>query len=202
MWPCSFALLLLPGLFGLHTICCSILQYTKTTKLSADTWSIDPWVRVVPSFLCASLFQSACIRIGDDVFLVATWNLFAIFTRYRTPLLGAFSCRPSVSRNHLLHACRCWYCGCHPQDTAVGRDRNQYSFSSIIRAVVHGFSSNMRSKLVGLRRIILVFIRIFHATRIYQAFFTRTRIIWYVHTRRTLYEAKQGCGVVSCIYYF
>ena len=44
-------------------------------------------------------------------------------------------------RNHLLHACRYWYCGCHPQDTAVGRDRAHYSFSSI-RAVVYGFSSN------------------------------------------------------------
>ena len=78
-------------------ICCSILQYTKRTKPSADTWAIDPWVRVVPSFLCASLFQSVCVRVGDDVFLVATWNLFVIFTRYRMPLLGAFSCRPGVS---------------------------------------------------------------------------------------------------------
>ena len=23
-------------------------------------------------------------------------------------------------------------------------------------------------------------------------------LVWYVHTRRTLYQAKQGCGVVSC----
>ena len=46
-------------------------------------------------------------------------------------------------QNHLLHACRYWYCGCHPQDTvtAVGRHRTHYSFSSI-RAVVYGFSSN------------------------------------------------------------
>ena len=78
-------------------ICCSVLQYTKRTKPSADTWAIDPWVRVVPSFLCASLFQSVCVRVGDDVFLEATWNLIVIFTRYRMPLLGAFSCRPSVS---------------------------------------------------------------------------------------------------------
>ena len=52
-------------------ICCSILQYTKRTKPSADTRSIDPWVRVVTSFLCVSLFQSVCVRVGDDVFLVA-----------------------------------------------------------------------------------------------------------------------------------
>ena len=76
---------------------CSILQYTKRTKPSADTWAMDPWVRVVPSFLCASLFQSACVRVGDDVFLVATWNLFVIFTKYRMLLLGAFSYRRSVS---------------------------------------------------------------------------------------------------------
>ena len=52
-------------------ICCSILQYTKRTKPSADTWAIDPWVRVVPFCFCASLSQSVCVR-GDDVFLVAT----------------------------------------------------------------------------------------------------------------------------------
>ena len=97
-------------------------------------------------------------------------------------------------RNHLLHAYRCWYYGCHPQDTAVGRDCTHYSFSSI-RAVVCGFSSNMRSKLVGLRRNILVFICIFCAIRTRD--FSRA-LVWYVHTRRTLYEAKQGCGVVSC----
>ena len=78
-------------------ICCNILQYTKRTKTSADKCAIDPWVRVVPSFLCASLFQSVCVRVGDKVFLVATWNLFVMFTRYRMPLLGTFSCRPSVS---------------------------------------------------------------------------------------------------------
>ena len=44
-------------------------------------------------------------------------------------------------RNHLLHASRDWYCSGHPLDTAVGRDRNHYSFSSI-RAVVYGFSRN------------------------------------------------------------
>ena len=45
--------------------------------------------------------------------------------------------------------------------------------------------SNMRSKLLGVRRIVLVFV-----------FFMR--LVWYVHTRRTLDEAKQGRGVVSC----
>ena len=57
-------------------ICCSILQSTKRIKPSADTWAIDPWVRVVPCFLSASLFQNSCAQVGDDVFLVATLNLF------------------------------------------------------------------------------------------------------------------------------
>ena len=60
----------------------------------------------------------------------------------------------------MLHACRCWYCGCHPQYTTLERGRTRLSFS-IIRAVVYGFSSNIRSKLVGLWRIILVFFCIF-----------------------------------------
>ena len=75
-------------------------------------------------------------------------------------------------RHHLLHACWYWYCGCHSQDTAVGRDRTHYSFSSI-RAVVYGVSSNMRSKLVGLRRIVL-FLCLF-------AFFTRLVRTRYFH---------------------
>ena len=81
-------------------ICCSILQYTKSTKSSADTWAKDPWVRVVPSFLCASLFQSVCVRVGRwwCDFFVATCNVVVVFfDRYRMPLLGAFSYRPSVS---------------------------------------------------------------------------------------------------------
>ena len=81
-----------------------------------------------------------------------------------------------------------------PEVTSLPTDSTHYSFSSI-RAVVYGFSSNMRSKLVGLRRIILVFIWIFFATR--TRHFSR-ELVWYVHTRRTFYEARQGCGVVSC----
>ena len=65
-------------------ICCSILQYTKRTKPSADTWAIDPWVRVVPSCLCASLFQSVCVRAGANELFVATWNTFVIFF-YQVP---------------------------------------------------------------------------------------------------------------------
>ena len=121
-------------------ICCSMLPYTKRTKSSPDTRAIDPWVRVAPSFLCASLFQSVCVRVGDDVFLVATWNLFFIFLPGTACLFsGPSPVDLACLRNHLLHACRYWYHGCHPQDTAVGRDRTHYSFSSI-QAVVYGFS--------------------------------------------------------------
>ena len=100
-------------------------------------------------------------------------------------------------RNHRLHACRHWYCGCHPWDTAVGRDRTHHSFSSI-RAVVYGLSRNIRSKSIGLRRIIVVFICIFGATRIIPGICHTCSYIWYVHTRRTWYEAKQRRCVVSC----
>ena len=106
------------------------------------------------------------------------WYLPGTACLYSGPLPVDLACL----RNHLLHACRYWYIGCHPQDTAVGGDITHYSFSSI-QAVVHGFSSNMRSKSVGLRRT---------STR----YFSR-KLVWYVHTRDTLYEAKQGCGVVS-----
>ena len=164
MWSCSLNLLLLPGLWPPHpSAVCSILQYSNRTKPSADTWAIEPWVRVVPSFLCTSLFQSVCVQVGDDVFFL--WQ-HEIYLWYLPGTAGPYSGPSPVDlaclRNHLLLACRYWYCGSHPQDTAVGRDRTHCSFWSI-RAVVYGFSSNMRSKWVGLRRVILVFICIFYA---------------------------------------
>ena len=60
---------------------------------------------------------------------------------------------------------------------AVGRDRTHYSFSSI-QAVVYGFSSNMRSKLVGLRRtgIILVFIFFFFLRPVSGTYFSRVLV--------------------------
>ena len=173
-------------------ICCSILQYTKRTKPSADTWAIDPWVRVVPSFLCASLFQSVCVRVGDDVFLVATWKLFVIFTTYRMPPLGAFSCRPTVSPESSAARMPLLILWLSPTRYCC-RERHNSLFVLEHTSSRVGFSSNMRRKLVGLRRMILVFICIFYATRTTR-YFSR---VWYVHTR-TLYEAKQGCGVVSC----
>ena len=174
-------------------ICCSLLQYIERTKPSADTWAIDPWVRAVPSFLFASLFQSVCVWVGNDgVFLVATWNLFVILNRYRMPLLGAF-CRPSVSPEPsaarmpllILWLSPTGYC-C--RETYLITRSRVYEQSCMVSLL----SSNMRSKLVGLRRIILVFI----GTRCSRV------LVWHVHTRRTLYGAKQGCGVVSCVYYF
>ena len=120
-------------------ICCSIPQYTKRTKPSADMCAIDPWVRVVPSFLCAFLFKSVCVRVGDDeVFRVETRNFFMIITRYRMPLLGAFSCRPSGSPEPSAARMPLMILWLSPtQDTALGRDIAHYSFS-IMRAVVYG----------------------------------------------------------------
>ena len=97
-------------------------------------------------------------------------------------------------RNHLLHACRYWYGGCHPQDTAAGRDRTHYSFSSI-HAVVYGYSSNIARQVGWFTTYdnILVFICILYATLVYCSLV----FVWYVHTLRTLLEAKQGCRVVA-----
>ena len=152
-------------------ICCNILQYTKRTKPSADTWAIDPWVRVAPIFLCASVFQSVCVRVGNDVFLVATWNSFVIFTRYRMPLLGDFSCSPSVSPKPsaarmpllILWLSPTGYC-------RRERQKNSLFVLEYTSSLLYGFSSNMRSKLVGLRRILIVFICIFMGLVSYQVF--------------------------------
>ena len=109
-----------------------------------------------------------------------------IYCRQRMPLLGAFSCRPTVAslRNHVLHACRYWYCGCHSQDTAVGRDRTHYSFSSI-RAVSRVWSLNSNYYKIKKRQL---WDRGFHRNSSLQAAWDNS----------ILYEAKQGCGVVSC----
>ena len=148
-------------------------------------------MRAVPSFLCAFLFQSVCVRV---CFLrqheINLWYLPGTACLYSGPSPVYLACL----RNHLLHACRYGYCGCHLEGTAVGKDITHYSFSSI-PAVVYGFSSNMRSKFVGLRRIVLVFISIFYATR--TRYFSCV-LVWYVHTRCTLHEANQGCCAVSC----
>ena len=105
-----------------------------------------------------------CFLWQHEIYL---WYLSGTAYLYSGPCSVDLACL----RNHLRHACRYWYCGCHRQDNAVWRDRTHYSFSSI-RAVVYGFSSNIRSKLVDLRRIILVFICIF--VRLVR---TRTRMI-------------------------
>ena len=74
-----------------------------------------------------------CVSCGNMKFTL--WFLPGTACLYSRPSPVDLACL----RNHQLHACRYWYYGCHPQDTAVGRDRTQYSFSNV-RAVVHGFS--------------------------------------------------------------
>ena len=78
-----------PG-FGLHTHLLYVAYYN--TLKGPSQAPTRPWVRAVLSLLYPSLFQSVWIRVSDDVFLVATWNLLVTFIRYRMPLLGAFSC--------------------------------------------------------------------------------------------------------------
>ena len=108
------------------------------------------------------------------------WYLPGTACLYSGPSPADLACL----RNHVLHACRYWYCGCHPQDTALGRDRTHYSFSSTgIRAVVYGFSSNYYK-----RKTRQLWDRGFHRNSYLQAAWDTS----------ILYEAKQGCGVVSC----
>ena len=84
------------------------------------------------------------------------------------PLLEVFSCRPIVS----------------PEPAAARIPLLILLLSllwgeaelSIRSRLVYGVYSNMRSKLVGLRRIIHLFICIFICDS-YQVFFTRTRMI-------------------------
>ena len=163
--------------------CCGLLQYNKSTKPSADTGAIDPWVRVVPCFLCASLFQSVCVRVGDDVFLVATWNLFVIFTRYRMPLLGAFSCRPSVSPEPsaarmpllILWLSLTGYCCRERQNSLFVLE---YTSSRVWFLYSNYYKIKKRQ----------LWDRGFHRNSSLQAAWDNS----------ILYEAKQGCGVVSC----
>ena len=118
-------------------------------------------------------------------------EIHLIFTRYFMPLLGASSCRPSVSPEPSTGRMPLLVLWLHPQDTAVGRGRTQCSFSSK-RALVYCFSSNMRSELVYGVLFLCLFVFLFDSYHFSRA------LVRYVHTRRTLYKAKQGCSVASC----
>ena len=97
MWSCSLDRLL-PGLWPPHPSAVACWNTQKRTKPSADAWAIDPRVRVVPSFLRASLFQSVCVKRRWWCVSCGSMNFFfEFFTSCRMPLLGAFSCRPIVS---------------------------------------------------------------------------------------------------------
>ena len=157
-------------------ICCSILQYTKRTKLSADTWAIDPWVRVVPSFLCVSLFQSVCVRVDDNVFLVATREWFVISSRYRMPLLGAFSCRPSVSPEP--SAARMPLLVLWLSPTGCCRRERQNSLFVLEYTSSRAWFLSQYAQQVGC-----------FTTCSNQVYFSRV-LVWYVHTRRTSYSVR------------
>ena len=202
--------------------------------------------------LCVHV-QSVCVRVGDDVFLVATWNLFVIFTRCRKPLLGA-SCRPSVfpepSTTRSMPLLILWlspteYCCRERQNSSfvleytssrvlflyaqqVGWFTTYYSCVYFVKNgkcqlwlrltewLKPNFASCMvhQTHLLGVLILyfiytskywflwtkptiwlfILSFIFVFFMRLLPQVFFTRTRMI----RAHSPYEAKQGCGVVSC----
>ena len=136
------------------------------------------------------MFRGVCVRVGDDVFLAATWNLFVISTRYRMPLLGAFSCRPSMS----------------PEPSSA-----RMPFV-ILWLSPTGFCCRKRHNSLFVLESCMVSLAICAARwLVYDVLFlclfaflcdsykVRSRVlVWYVHTRRTLYETKQVCGLVSC----
>ena len=68
-------------------ICCIILQYATMMKTSADTWAIDPWVRVVPSFLrvlvsnCMRTSMWWCVSCGNMKFICDIYQLPHASTR-------------------------------------------------------------------------------------------------------------------------
>ena len=111
---------------------------------------------------------------------------FVIFTRYRMPLLEAFSCRPSVSPEPSAARMPLLILWLSPTGYCCRERQNSIFVLKCTSGRAWFLYSNMRSKLVGLRR-------------------TRTRyfwrvLVWYAHFCRTLYwyEAKEGFGVVSC----
>ena len=129
-----------------------------------------------------------CFLWQHDIYL---WYLPGTACLYSGPPPVDLACL----RNDLLHAWRCWYCGCHPQDTAVGRDRTHsegirsrvYQQSRMVSLAICAASWSVYDVLFLC--LFVFFMRLVHFSRV---------LVWYVHTRRTLYEAKQGCGVVSC----
>ena len=164
-------------------ICCSILQYTKKAMPSAGTWAIDRALFSLRVLVSKGMRTSRwwCVSCGNmkficDIFLPGTACL------YSGPSLVDLLI--ACLRNHLMRACRYWHCGCHPQDTAVGRDITHYSFSSI-RAVVYGFS--IRSNYYKTKK-----------RQLWDRGFHRNSSLQAASNTSILYEAKQGCGVVSC----
>ena len=133
-------------------------------------------------FLCASLFQSVCVRVGD-VFLVATWNLFVIFSRYRMPLLGAFSCRPSVSPEPSAARMPLLILWLSPTGYCCRERQNSLFVLEYTSSRVWFLYSNYYK--IKKRQL---WDRGFHRNSSLQAAWDTS----------ILFEAKQGCGVVSC----
>ena len=150
--------------------------------------------------LCA-LVSNVCVR-GDDVCVscgnvkFCLWCLPGTACLYSGPSPVDLACL----RSHLLHACRDWYCGCHPQDTALGKDITRYSFSSV-RAVVYGSSSKYAQQVGWFATYYFLCLSLYQVLfmRLVPGIFTRTRMIRtcssYVAWRKT----RMRCGL---LYYF
>ena len=86
-------------------------------------------------------------------------------------------------RNHLLHACRYWYCGCHPQDTSCRERRNSLFVFEYTSSRVWFLQNNCYK--IKSRQL---WDRAFHRNSSLQAAWDTS----------IFYQAKQGCGVISC----
>ena len=89
-------------------ICCIILQYATMMKTSADTWAIDPWVRVVPSFLrvlvsnCMRTSRWWCVSCGNMKFICDIYHVPHAYTRGLVLWTYRVSPEPSAARMQLL----------------------------------------------------------------------------------------------------
>ena len=110
-------------------------------------------MRACGAFLSLRVLVPKCMRASrGDVFLVATLNLFVIFTRYRMPPLAAFSCRPSVSSEPFAARMPLLILWLSPTGYCCRERQNSLFVLEYMSSRVWFLYSNTRSNLVCLRR--------------------------------------------------